>query len=122
MGREQQQASSGLSVSRRGISRGGNSARGWNSRIRASMFRRTIENQRVINLIDECGHQSRAIQEGRMNATSHESVLAALENWANRYSNRGSTRKADNNLVSWALDETGTINASLLCNNGENNE
>jgi hypothetical protein len=86
------------------------------------MFRRSIENQRVINLIDECGHQSHDIQEGRMNVTSHESVLAALENRANRYSNRGSTRGADYNLVSWALDETGTINASLLCNNGENNK
>jgi hypothetical protein len=57
-----------------------------------------------------------------MNVTSHESVLAALENRANRYSNRGSTRGADDNLVSWALDETGMINTSLLCKGGENNE
>jgi hypothetical protein len=57
-----------------------------------------------------------------MNITSHESVLAALKNRASRYSNRGFTCGADNNLVSWALDKTGTVDASFLCNNNENNK
>ncbi len=57
-----------------------------------------------------------------MNITSHESVLAALENWASRFSTRGSICGVDNNLVSWALDETGTIDASFLCNNNENSK
>jgi exonuclease III len=57
-----------------------------------------------------------------MNITSHESILVTLKNRASRYSNRGFTHGADDNLVSWALDETGTVDASFLCNNNENNE
>jgi hypothetical protein len=77
------------------------------------MFRRSVENQRVINLIDECGSRTCAIQEGRMNITSHKSVLAALVDRANRFSNQGSIRGADVNLVSQALDETGTVDVSF---------
>jgi hypothetical protein len=55
-----------------------------------------------------------------MNITSHESVLAALKNQASCYSNRGTTRGVDDNLVSWALDKTGTVDASFLCNSNEN--
>ncbi len=57
-----------------------------------------------------------------MNITSHESVLAALKNRASRFSNRGSICGVNNNLVSWALDETGTFDASFLCNNNENSK
>ncbi len=57
-----------------------------------------------------------------MNITSHESVLAALKNQASRFSNRGSICGVDNNLVSWALDKTGAINASFLYNNYENSK
>ncbi len=57
-----------------------------------------------------------------MEITSHESTLAALENRANRFSCRGKLRGVDDNLVTWALDETGTIDSSLLCNNYENKE
>jgi hypothetical protein len=81
-----------------------------------------VENQRVINLIDECGSQTCAVKEGWMNITSHKSVLAALENQANRFSNQGSIRGADANLVSQALDETGTVDVSFLCNNHDNNK
>jgi hypothetical protein len=55
-----------------------------------------------------------------MNITSHESVLAALENQASCYSNRGTTCGVDVNLVSWALDKTGTVDASFLCTSNEN--
>ncbi len=55
-----------------------------------------------------------------MNITNHESVLAALKNWASHYSNRGTTRGVDDNLVSWALEETGMVDASFLCNSNEN--
>jgi hypothetical protein len=57
-----------------------------------------------------------------VNITIHKSVLAALENRANRFSNQGSIRGADANLVSQALDETGTADVSFLCNNHDNNE
>jgi hypothetical protein len=79
-----------------------------------------MENQRVINLIDEHRNHSSAVQGGRLNITSHESVLAALKNRASCYSDRGTTRGVDDNLVSWALDETGTVDASFLCPSNEN--
>jgi hypothetical protein len=57
-----------------------------------------------------------------MNVTSHTSILAALENRASQYSTKGSTHGVSNSLVSWALDETGMVNTSFLCNNDENTE
>ncbi len=81
-----------------------------------------MENQRIIELIDKNGNHASIVQGGRMNVTSHESVLAALKNRASRFSNRGSVCGVGDNLVSWALDETGTIDASFLCNNNENSE
>ena len=57
-----------------------------------------------------------------MAITRHESVLAALENRANRFSSRGNLRGVDVGLVNSALDETGTIDTSLFCNTYENNE
>ncbi len=81
-----------------------------------------MENQRVINLIDKCGSRTCAVQVRWMNITSHKSVLAALENWANRFSNQGSIRGADANLVSQTLDKTGTVDVSFLCNNHDNNK
>jgi hypothetical protein len=43
-------------------------------------------------------------------------------NRANRFTHRGKLRGVDDNLVIWALDETGTIDSSLLCNNYKNKE
>jgi hypothetical protein len=51
--------------------------------------------------------------------TSHESILAALKNQASHFSN-SSICGVNDNLVSWALDKTGTVDASFLCNNNEN--
>ncbi len=45
-----------------------------------------------------------------MNIISHDSVLQALECWANRYKRKGQLHSEDNWLLAWALDETGTIN------------
>jgi hypothetical protein len=50
-----------------------------------------------------------------MNITSHESVLAALENRASCYLNRGTTHGVDDNVFPWTLDKTGTVDASFLC-------
>ena len=57
-----------------------------------------------------------------MDITNHESIFAALVNRASRYTIRGPTRGVDDSLVSWALDETGTVDTSFLCNNNENNK
>ncbi len=79
-----------------------------------------MENQRVINFIDEHKNHSSAVQGGRMNLTSHESVHAALKNRASCYSSRGTTHGVDDNLVSWALNETGMVDVSFLCPSNEN--
>jgi hypothetical protein len=86
------------------------------------MFRRSNQNERIINLNNECGEQTSAVQGGWMEITSHKSVLAALENCANRFTCRGKLRGVDDNLVTWALDETGMIDSSLFCKNHENNK
>jgi hypothetical protein len=57
-----------------------------------------------------------------MAVTGHKSVLAVLENCANHFSSQGNLRGVDDNLVTWALDKTGTVDTTLLCNNHENNE
>ena len=51
-----------------------------------------------------------------MNTTSH----SALANCASCYTTRGSIGGVDDNLVSWALDKTGMVDTSLLCNSNEN--
>jgi hypothetical protein len=57
-----------------------------------------------------------------MEITSHESVLAALEDRASRFSRRGKVQGVDDTLVSWALGETGTVDTSPLCRNHDNSE
>jgi hypothetical protein len=57
-----------------------------------------------------------------MEIANHKSVLAVLENCANRLTLRGKLRGVDDNLVTWALDETGTIDTSIFCKNHENNK
>ncbi len=86
------------------------------------MFRKSIEYERSIKLIDEYGNQTTSVQEGWMRTTSHESVLAMLEHRANRYKSRGKLKGIDDNLVTWAMDETGTMDTSIFNNNYENNE
>jgi hypothetical protein len=63
------------------------------------MFRLSNQNKRIINLIDECGEQTSTVQGGPMEITSHESVLAALENCANCLTRQGQLRGVDDNLV-----------------------
>ena len=57
-----------------------------------------------------------------MGITTHESVLAALTNRSSRFSNRGNIRGVDAGLVNFAIDETGTVDTSILCNNYDNSE
>jgi hypothetical protein len=60
----------------------GITARGRHNCKRASMFRQSNQNLRIINLIDKHGNQSCEVHEGRMNVISHQSVLHALEHCA----------------------------------------
>jgi hypothetical protein len=53
---------------------------------------------------------------------SHQSVLHVLEHHASQYKCKGKLSSIDNNLVSWVLDETGTVNLSLLLNGTEVNK
>ncbi len=86
------------------------------------MFQRSSANSGCIDLINELGNCSCVVQEGRMEITSHESVLAALEDRASRFSCRGKVQGVDDTLVSWALDETGTVDTCSLCRNHDNSE
>ncbi len=84
------------------------------------VFRRSIENQRIINLIDKYGNHSSAVQWGQINITSHESVLASLENRASHNSNRGTTCGINDNIIHWSPDKNGMVDTSFLCNSNEN--
>jgi hypothetical protein len=86
------------------------------------VFRRSIENQRHINLINKYKNHSSAVQRGQINITSHKTILATLKNQAIHYSNRDSTCGTDSNVIHWALDKTGTIDTSFLCNSDDNSE
>jgi hypothetical protein len=86
------------------------------------MFRQSNQNLHVIDLIDEHSNCSCEVQEGRMNVISHQSVLHVPEHRASQYQCKGKLSGVDNNLVSWALDESGTVNLSLLLNGTEANE
>ncbi len=45
-----------------------------------------------------------------MDITSHDSVLRALECWANQYKCKGKLQSEEDWLLAWTLDKTGTIN------------
>jgi hypothetical protein len=91
-------------------------SRGWHICLHTLVF---SENHPIINLIDEYKNHSSAVQWGWMNITSNESILAALENQASHYSNRGTTCGINDNIIQWALDTTGTVDTSFLCNSNE---
>jgi hypothetical protein len=57
-----------------------------------------------------------------MEITSPESILAMLGNCTNRFSCRGNLWGVDDNLVTWAHDETGMVDTSLFCSNHQNNK
>ena len=89
------------------------------------MFRKSNQYQRTIDRVDELGNRTSKVQEGRMNITSHNSVLAALENQANQYRCKGKFGDIGDRtvLAAVAIDETGMVDASyLLINNSENDE
>jgi hypothetical protein len=119
-------ASSGPYESRRRTNnQGEQAARGRRNNIRTSTFRKSNQYQRTIDLVNELGNRTSKVQEGRMNITSHNSVLAALEHRANQYRCHGKLGDIGDHtvLAAAAIDKTGTVDASyLLHNNSENNE
>jgi hypothetical protein len=100
----------------------GNTARGRHNYRQASVFKQSSHNLCVIKLIDKHGNVSCEVQEGRLNKISHQSILRALEHWAKQFKCKEKVRCVDDNLVSWARDETGTIDSTLLSNRTEMNE
>jgi hypothetical protein len=87
------------------------------------MFRRSEQNLRVIELVDERDGTTREERYGSMANASHVSLLRALTERADRLrNNRGKLANADDLLTSWAIDKTGMINASLFHSTKENEE
>jgi hypothetical protein len=95
---------------------GGQTARGWHNCNHSSTFRQSSQYRQTIELVDEIGNRMSEVQEGRMCIFSHSSMLAALENQVNRF--RGKYKSMDGHLVlaAWAVDKTGTVDASFLLN------
>ena len=121
-GRTQRTALSSPSKSRSRTEERGNTARGRHNYRRASIFKQSSQNLRTIKLIDEHGKESCEVQEGRLNEISHQSILRALDHRARQFKCKEKFRCADDNLVSWALDKTGTIDSSLVLNRTEMEE
>ncbi len=100
-----------------------NNKRGRYNRRRASSFRRREQNVNVIELVDDQGQITRDVRYGSMATTSHVSVLNALTEHSNRLrSNRGNSTSSDDLLTSWAINETGTVDATLFMDSRENDE
>ncbi len=77
----------------------------------------------MIELVDDQGQTTRDVRYGSMATTSHVSVLNALTERSNRLrSNRGNLTSSDDLLTSWAIDETGTVDAMLFMDSRENDE
>jgi hypothetical protein len=111
---------SGSSQSRRRTNRG--NFRSCHNRQRASVFRRSDTNLRCIDLVDKHGNRTWEELHGSMEVVCHESILEVLSNRASWFRNVRKTRSIDNHLVSWALDETGTVDAMLFQNTRESEE
>ncbi len=77
----------------------------------------------MIELVDERGGTTREERYGSMANASHVSVLRALTERADRLrNNRGKLANVDNLLTFWAINKTGTVDASLLHSTRENEE
>jgi hypothetical protein len=98
-------------------------ARGHYNQQRVSRFRRREQNICVIELVDKKGKTTREERYVNMAIMSHASVLRALTERADRIrNNRGKLANMDDLPTSWAIDETGTVDASLFHNTKENEE
>jgi hypothetical protein len=87
---------------------------------RACRFRNLCETTRRIQLIDKFGTWQYIKQRGQLNVTQHQSVLTALEQRARRYQESQSYEELEaERLFDEAIDETGTVAAPLVEDNGE---
>jgi hypothetical protein len=100
-------------ISRHTRGSGGNTSRGRHNRSRASHFHRSSEVRQIIRLIDVSGETREIRRWGRMNFTSHFSVLEALSARASRFGGL-SRGRLGNAQHMWSVDETGTLDVSLL--------
>ena len=90
------------------------SSRGRRSRHRVSMFRNRGNSIRTINLRNSDGSSTTINQPEHLNATTHLTILKALEQRATRYRVKGKLSKVGARSHSWGLDKTGTIDMTCL--------
>jgi hypothetical protein len=118
MGGAQHNASSGRGNDHEGSRRmgwlGGNTAHGKYNGIRASKFRKSIEFNRVIELIHVEGNCARVTSCGQINGTRHETIMQILTQQAQCFHHCIHDLGAEDHLHSWSLDETGTVETSKL--------
>jgi hypothetical protein len=114
MGGAQRAASSGRGnnpCSRCTNGSGGNTSRGRHNRSQASKFRRSSELRQVIKLVNVDGDVSTVRRKGRMNNTSHTSVLEALLHCASKFCG---ARQVGNDARVCTINKTGTLDMSGL--------
>jgi hypothetical protein len=107
--RVQRDALSGESESRRGT----NYVRGRQNIRCVSLFRRSNHNKQIIQMIDESGTRTRVTQYGRLNTTSHQTIINALAHRAERFQSAGNL-SLNNLLTGTLIDETGTVDTSKI--------
>ena len=78
------------------------------------MFKNRGDSIRQIHIVDTDGSCLTISQAGHLNTIMHKSILLALEHWAKKFRSKGNLIESEARSHSWMLDETGTINTSLL--------
>jgi len=91
----------------------GSSARGQKSRQWSSMFKKKEESSRTLEMISRDGRKYCSEQTGHLNITRHDTILQLLERRAERLRN-GNKDELTNERHNWLVDETGTIDTSLI--------
>ncbi len=86
-----------------------------------SVFRQGDKHVRVINMCDANGNRTSDRWWGSMEIIRHESILKVLYNHSKRFRGVGKLSTVDDHLVSWALDETGTVDKTILLDSSKEN-
>jgi hypothetical protein len=85
------------------------------------VFRQSDEHVRVINMCDANGNRMSDRWWGSMEIICHESILEVLYNCSKCFRGVGKLSTVDNHLVSWTLDKTGTVDATILLDSSKEN-
>ncbi len=85
------------------------------------MFRQSDKHVCVINMCDANGNRTSDRRWGSMEIICHESILEVLYNRSKRFRGVGKLSTVNDHLVSWALDKTGTVDATILTDSSKEN-